>query len=353
MTSENLLGQCQQAFEQLKRIHRRATVRLVREREQIQPQFSEFDWNESPRPMIAIDGSYRELWHDSQTDSGLYLFRAAATTYKFSPPQELKLIDVESINRIALLSRDKGALLEEANGNLETELNAAILDFAGRGPREMTLVASGFQQAYELQLALRLAHETRGYFLALDGALATLKVPILQKQLQRLSDIADRNKHWLVGVTKANRTKSWNRIFTDEEVISQYAPLDMMAFSPWEPPRINWIERIGSSYFARLHPKALKWFRLDVFPETLSPALLFPELAQYSKDLRLPGYPVPLSEAHRICKMIRNVEIVPDHILLKAGLEAELSPDQLMTGLTDYHERVAGGFHERLDTMTK
>ena len=90
MISEDLRTQCQQAFEQLKRIHRRATVRLEREREQLEPDVFEFDWSEQPRPMIAIDGSYRELWHDNLTDSGLYLFRAAATTYVFYSPQDLK-----------------------------------------------------------------------------------------------------------------------------------------------------------------------------------------------------------------------------------------------------------------------
>lgn len=351
MISEDLRSQCQQAFEKLRRIHRRAIIRLEREREQSTPEFSKFYWNEDPRPMIAIDGSYRELWHDNQTDSGLYLFRAAGTIYEFSPSQELKLMNVESMNQIVLLSKDKGALKEETS--LETDLNKAILNFAGSGPRDMTVVASGFQQLYELQLALKLAYGTQRHFIALDGALATLKVPLLQKQLQQLCGLAERNEHWLVGVTKVNRTKNWNKTFTDEEVIAQYAPHDIMAYAPWEPPRINWIERIGSSYFARLHPKALKWFRIDLFPETPSASMIFPELAQYSKDLRLPGYPVPLSEAHRICKMIRSVEIVPEGIILEAGLDAKLSPNQLMTGLTDYHERVAGGFHERLDLMTK
>ena len=74
-------------------------------------------------------------------------------------------------------------------------------------------------------------------------------------------------------------------LFTDEEVIARSAPNESMAFVPWKPPQINWIARIGLALFARFHPKALKWFRVDLFPDNLSPATVFPALAQFSKDL--------------------------------------------------------------------
>jgi hypothetical protein len=357
MTAEDLQRQCQQAFALLKEIHRRATLTLPQESEETDLKYTEFHWDGHPRPMTAIDGSYRKIWHDWRTDSSIFLFRVAATTYEYEAPEILKLANVDLIDRITLVTRDKGALKEQDRNNLalEAKLNMALLNFASGGSRhaggdrEMALLASGFQEFYEHQLALKLAHETRGQLLAVDGALAALKVQPLQAQIHRLGGIAQRHDHWLVGVTKVNRTKSMNRPFTDEEVISCCAPDEAMAFVPWKPPHINWIVSIGTSFFARFHPKALKWFRVDLFPEELAPATIFSTLAQYSKDLRLPGYPVPLSEAHRICKMIRNVDVIPEHALLEAGLEADLTPEQLMAGLTDQYERVAGGFHERLD----
>lgn len=356
MTAEDLRQQCQQAFGLLKGIHRRATIALRRDSEETNLEFTRFTWDGLPRPMTAIDGSYRKLWHDQQTDSSIYLFRVAATTYVYEPPHALRLTNVELIDRIALLTRDIGALQKQAELTLEVKLNIALLKFAAGGvgysnggAREMALLASGFQEFYEHQLALKLAHDTQRHLLAIDGALATLKVQPLQAQLNRLGGIAQRHDHWLVGVTKVNRTKSLNQSFTDEEVIACCAPNETMAFVPWKPPHINWINQIGESFFARFHPKALKWFRVDLFPKTVGPVTAFPSVAQYAKDLQLPGYPVPLAEAHRICKMIRTVDVVPEQILLESGLNAAFTPDQLMTGLSDQYERIAGGFHEQLD----
>ncbi|MHA2274079.1 MAG: hypothetical protein ACXACI_19760 [Candidatus Hodarchaeales archaeon] len=356
MTAETLRNQCQQAFSLLKDIHRRATIALMRTTDETAFDFTKFGWDDNPRPMIAIDGSYRKLWHDLQTDSSIYLFRVAATSYVYEAPQALKLLDVKLIDHVTLLTRDNGALKQQDGLNLEAKLNMALLNFAAGdarhtsgGAREMALLASGFQEFYEHQLALNLAHETKGHLLAIDGSLATLKVQPLQAQLNRLAGIARRHDHWLVGITKVNRTKTMNHLFTDEEVIARSAPNESMAFVPWKPPQINWIARIGLALFARFHPKALKWFRVDLFPDNLSPATVFPALAQFSKDLRLPGYPVPLLEAHRICKMIRNVEIIPESVILESGLDAALTPEELLAGLTDSYERVAGGFHEQLD----
>ena len=351
MTSDDLRCQCQKAFTRLQELHGRARADLARNSEKLDLTFTRFDWIERPRPMTAIDGSYRKLWHDHQTNSSLFLFRAAALNYEFTDDEKLALVDVELLDRVVLLPTDTA--LSEGSTDLENKLTAALLDFAGRDPRDQSILISGYQRFFEQQLALKMAHEKQQQIITLDGALATLNVEPLRNQLHQLGKVIVKNDHWLIGVTKVNRTKTWNRIFTDEQVVSRQGPSDTLAFVPWNPPRIDWIARIGHAYFAYLHPKALKWFRVDIFPEEMVPKELFAALAQYAKDLRLPGYPIPLTEAHRACKMIRTTSVIPEHVLLESGLSADIPTELLLLGLLDQFERASGGFHERLDKMTK
>ncbi len=349
MSSEDLRTQCFQVFTRIQELHKQASVQLEENKEVLDLEAIKFNLDQDPRPMIAVDGSFRKLWHDIKTQSEIFLFRAAGMNYCTKDNQRLILQDVEVMDQIVLITNEQG--VEVPDSDPETDLNIALINFSGKGPREQTLLYSGFQHYFELTLALKMANKNREHIIALDGTLSVLRVDPLEDLLHKLATLVDQKNHWLVGISKTNRTRTFNRLLTDEQTISQFVGKADCCYVPWTPPRIDWIESIGDSYFVHLHPQALKWFRADLY--SVTPEELFPSLATYAKDLRMPGYPAPLTEAHQICKIIRNLDVIPDQLIFDTGIEANLPIEQLMAGLTDHYARVQGGIHERLDLMTK
>src|SRR5256886_15613095 len=92
----------------------------------------------------------------------------------------------------------------------------------------------------------------------------------------------------------------------------------------------------GDIYYARLHPRARKWFRVDLGTFRDRPDEAFGQLASYGKSLVSVGYPWPLIEAHRMAVTGRPLQPVDPESAVKMarrmGLDARTHLDRLSQG---------------------
>ena len=109
---------------------------------------------------------------------------------------------------------------------------------------------------------------------------------------------------------------------------------------------------LGESCFARLHPSAVKWFRVDVASRQ-PPGTVLGRLARFSTSSASPGYPLPLLEAHRAAVLVRQMQPQLRELALKAAALAGMPAEQLALSLTDAEGRRAGEYHVLLDELAR
>src|SRR5436309_2056712 len=109
----------------------------------------------------------------------------------------------------------------------------------------------------------------------------------------------------------------------------------------------------GDIYYARLHPRARKWFRVDLGTFRDRPDEAFGQLAAYGKSLVSVGYPWPLIEAHRMAVTVRQLKPVHQETVMKMALRMGLDVRTILDGLTQVEGRKRSAFHEYLDKVAR
>src|SRR5439155_1103534 len=95
----------------------------------------------------------------------------------------------------------------------------------------------------------------------------------------------------------------------------------------------------GDIYYARLHPRARKWFRVDLGTFRDRPDEAFGQLSSYGKSLVSVGYPWPLIEAHRMAVTVRQLKPVYQESVMKMALRMGLDVRTILDGLTQVEGR--------------
>jgi hypothetical protein len=109
----------------------------------------------------------------------------------------------------------------------------------------------------------------------------------------------------------------------------------------------------GDIYYARLHPRARKWFRVDLGTFRDRPDEAFGQLAAYGKSLVSVGYPWPLIEAHRMAVTVRQLKPMYQESVMKMALRMGLDVRTVLDGLTQVEGRRRSAFHEYLDKVAR
>ena len=297
---------------------------------------------EAPFDLVAVDGSYSFFYNLGSM--WLAVARAAAVRYELTdkgfrmrPPPVL-------VDKAILVStwEDVVAKQDEMHQKLFEETK-------GRGDQHKEMV-NEFRKRIEGELALRAAQENEHVVLALDGSLTAIP-----KEFDLLEDVAaacEANENVLVGVSKDSFLHAFGRPLPDEQLLQSVDGMGYVRVPKEFEDRQREILR-GDVYFARLHPQAPKWFRVDVGTSRDDPDFVFSHLAAHARSGLSLGYPYALMEAHRLAVLIRQLrEPLEDEILKECG-RLGMRMDEVVTGLTQIEGRRRGAFHEFLDMVAR
>ena len=296
---------------------------------------------EPPADLVAVDGSYSFLYNLGSM--WLAVARAAAIPYSLGEdgfhPRPPVIVD-----RAIVVS------VWEDIVETQDDLHRKLFEATQHREDQHKEMVNEFRKHLEGELAVKVAREHKGAVIALDGSL--MAVP---KELDHLEDVVagcEANGNILVGVSKDSMLHAFGRSLPDEQYLAGVNGMGYVrAPKGFEEKKRDIL--YGDVYFARLHPQAPKWFRVDVGTFRDDPDFVFSHLAAHSKSGLSLGYPFALIEAHRLAVMIRqNRELLEDEIL-KGCARLGMSVGEVAAGLTQMEGRRHGAFHEHLDRIAR
>lgn len=295
-----------------------------------------FEASEDPRDLVAVDGSYSFLWNSSSL--WLAVVKVGALHYR-----EGHIQHIEKIEKPMVISTREGFTPDD-------DLQATIFRLTRGAKEQHREIVNELRKVYEYQIALQAARAEKDLILALDGSLASF--PRETDQLGDVVRACEERGHLLIGVSKDSSTHAFGSPLTDEELLRRH---EGRAFVP-VPETFEQRQRgllHGDVYFARLHPQAPKWFRVDVGTHRETPEEVFGELAAYCASPLCVGYPRPLFEAHRFAVTIRQMREMYEDAIVKEGVRLGMPLPLLVDGLTSMEGTRRGTFHEYLDKVTR
>lgn len=306
-----------------------------------------FEASEDIMDLVAIDGSYSFILNLSSM--WLAIVRVGAMHYRFSDERGYELVDSKAVEKPHLVSTKSDIMTQM--GEMYGKLYAATR-YASEPHREMV---NQLRRLAEQELAWELAGTKEGVMIAMDGTLTPLKGT---NYLENTVALCRKNDNILLGVSKDSFTHAFKSHRTDEELLSKMALKDMGYVpapmkSPERKDSLLYEGMLGDVYFARLHPDASKWFRIDIGTFKDQPATVFSHLAHYAKSRLCLGYIYPLLEAHRYVVTVRHFHSVYEDIILRMASEYEIPLDEAISGLTHLEGVRRGAFHEYLDSVSR
>ncbi len=312
------------------------------------PEFHVFRPKEPPRDMIAIDGSYSFLLNLSSW--WLALLSVGLLRYAFDGARFRK-------KDWRLTQRMIGISTFEEFVAKQDDLHRSLFDFT-RGakenqPRDMV---NEYRRWLEGQLAINFADDVEDAVVAVDGTLS--EFPKQFTFMGRLVDVCRARGHVLVGISKDSQLHTFGHVLTDEDFLLRCqarVPEGGVAYvrAPKESEAAREGLLHGDIYYARLHPQARKWFRVDVGTFRDDPDFVFGQLAPYARSLVSVGYPWPLIEAHRMAVTVRQLKPLYQEAVLKMAIRMGIDVRAVLDGLTEIEGRKRSAFHEYLDKVAR
>ena len=311
------------------------------------PDFRTFRVADRSRDMIAVDGSYSFLLNLSSW--WLALITVGLLRYRFDGG--FRRIDHRLVQRMLGVST-----VEEFVAR-QDELHKALFEFTKGSKEEQARdMVNEYRRLIEGQLAINFADEVEDAIVAIDGTLS--EFPKQFAFMERLVRLCEKRGHVLVGVSKDSQLHAFGHVLTDEDLMARCQsrlPGDALAYAR-APPAAETAKSgllYGDIYYARLHARARKWFRVDVGTFKDRPDFVFGQLAPYAKSLVSVGYPWPLIEAHRMAVTVRQLKPVYQEAVLKAALRMGLDIRTVLDSLTEVEGRRRSAFHEYLDRVAR
>ncbi len=301
---------------------------------------TEFTAAEEPREMVAVDGSYSFLWNVSST--WLATVKVGALRFKHTPDG----YHIDSLDKF-----EKAILISTSDGfPHEDELYGSIYRLTRGSQEQQREMVNEYRKYFESQMALQAARSAEGLTLVLDGSLASFP-----KETDRLGEVVEaceENDHLLVGVSKDSTTHAFGHRLTDEELLRGKEGMSFVAAPEDFGKRQRGLLH-GDVYFARLHPDAPKWFRVDLGTYREEPEFALSQVAAFCTSPLCVGYPFPLFEAHRFAVTVRQMREMYEDAIVREGLGMGLSPNLLLAGLTSMEGDRRSTFHRYLDKATR
>jgi len=307
----------------------------------------EFKLADETMDLVAIDGSHSFILDLSGIK--LAVIRVCALEYKFvvGTKTGFKLKKKPHIVERPIVVSSHEEFVET-----QSELYKKVFEHARRSKlNTYSYIANELRRFEEYKLLNQVSGNTSGQLLALDGAL-TIPPPFLSEFSDMMENTIEKCKdheNILLGVSKDSETHAFGSPSTDEELLFKVKKQGHLYV------KVN-LEgsyiRYGDVYFAKLHPMAMKWFRIDI--ETKEhPDRVFPILAHYARSELCPGYIYPLLEAHRLAVMVRRLHDIYEKNIIALAPKYGISLGDILRGRTDIEGSKMRMFHEFLDMVSK
>ncbi len=312
------------------------------------PDFRTFRCADPAKDMIAVDGSYSFLlnlssWWLALISVGLLRYAFDGTAFRRK--------DWRLVQRMVGVSTF--AEFVATQDELHRSLFEFTKDRREEQPRDMV---NEYRRLIEGQTAINFADDLEGCIVAVDGTLS--EFPKQFSVMERLVEVCEKRGHLLVGISKDSQLHAFGHVLTDEELMARCQdrlPPDALAYA--RAPKAAEAEKegllYGDIYYARLHPRARKWFRVDLGTFRDRPDEAFGQLSSYGKSLVSVGYPWPLIEAHRMAVTVRQLKPVYQESVMKMALRMGLDVRTILDGLTQVEGRKRSAFHEYLDKVAR
>jgi hypothetical protein len=283
--------------------------------------------------IVAVDGSYTFLFCISNAWIGIV--RACAMQYGCDD-SGYKLKEIRFRENPVIISRREELMAgDEETMKIFRSAQPGSDEFEGR-------MINGLRAQSEELLALDVSSMVRDCTIAMDGPLYKSS----HGKMAELADVCRNNGNALIGVSKDSTTHMFGSMKTDEELLRDI-PMDRGFVSAGNQDNI-----IGDVQFAKLHPNADKWFRVDVSTEGDKGEVLF-NLARYSRSELCLGYPYPLLEAHRFVVAVRYFQEAYEQEVMRSALELGMPVDRILENMTKWEGERKGAFHEYLDRIAR
>lgn len=300
-----------------------------------------YDLTPEAREMVAIDGSYSFLWHMS----GYWLLVAKVGALRYSCSDEGY--------RKRKAAHDERPLLiatwEEAARSLG-EMQSYLFDVTRASGEQHREMANEFRRYLEGEMAAKEAEANHGVILVLDGSLSSFHRR--RDFLDSIIESCEAGDNILVGVSKDSMTHAFDSRLTDEDLLRSLGGLSYVR-APKEFEMRQKGLLMGDVYFVRLHPRAPKWFRVDLGTFRDQPEYAFGQLAHYSRSTLSLGYPFPLVEAHRFAVIVRQLREMYENEVFRILRSQGLSPQEIMAGMVHMEGERKGSFHQYLDMVAR
>src|SRR3990170_3078876 len=171
----------------------------------------------------------------------------------------------------------------------QDELHRSLFDFTkGRREEQPRDMVNEYRRLIEGQTAINFADDLEGAVVAVDGTLS--EFPKQFEFMDRLVKVCEKRGHLLVGISKDSQLHAFGHVLTDEDLMARVQsrlPREALAYA--RAPKASEASKegllYGDIYYARLHPRARKWFRVDLGTFRDQPDFAFGQLAPYARSL--------------------------------------------------------------------
>jgi len=309
------------------------------------------DYNAPAREVISIDGSYSVLWRSPRYP----IWVAAARTAMIHRRYDNENI---KIREVANKYRD---VLEVINTHEKTILSGDSMEVIDKDISDVDI--QNFIHARsikcDLETTLDIAQNHKNIAIFHDGSFAMINSKEnsprreVWNAIKLIIDACKENGNVFIGLSKDSGLRTINNITNDESLLEYYSR---------QHPNFTGYYLIdegqttgAGSCFARLHPRALKWMRLDFM---YTPIMCIDEIIQlvacYSQVNDLPGTPFPPLTAHEVAVKVRQYKEIAEQQFMKILQKEGLTSNDIIAGLTDVNGNLlTGTFHQHLDKFTE
>jgi len=303
-------------------------------------------------PAYAVDGSYCFLLSDIFTGAMYVSFRIAITHFLIEKSDDgltyIKPYRYEPLDTIKLLSFNKKIL--KAQPKIYSQIARVAKRFGGRQPQ---VFATNLMLYLEDKVIKVLSKTHKNSLLLKDGPLTVSKAFNRGEVYDKIYHNCVVHNNMLVGISKSTSSHIFKDVLTDDYFLTNYYN-DEVKKGYIHIPESKFksrhaVDSWGNIYFAKLNEHATKWFRVDIINNIKQPGYVFANLGVYSKYQYIPGYPIPLAEAHKIAKSIRSLKEMYEDALINNLQQAGVQTERLLQSRVNADGRELSSFHSIID----
>ncbi len=309
------------------------------------------------RPFVCVDGSFANLVHLQDLDANIAIFRVSTVEYQFDPAGHPVLARHHVFDKFSLVSTNVDFYRRDP---VLPEIIQIVRQFEGR---ELDLIAYYIMYLLEQKALIAAAQRYQNAILARDGALTVFHLKELKDLMDEIIDHCKKNENIFIGVSKDSNSHYLDKNRVDEAMLSSrynlptgkhmLGPTLAARISPTRVQKHHHFDVYGDVYFARLHPFADKFFRVDVGTPKDRPAEIFGEIGKYCSWELTPGFPFPLVEVHKSAKAVRDVSEFYVQQIIETWKEFNIPKEVLLGGLLDRNGVIPDKFHTKLDLISR